>query len=225
MKPTVVMSQTHHFNDERAKIVHLPFKSIQPLTFDQSILDNHYHWLVFTSKNAVAIFLPYLKYTRYERLAVIGEKTKEYCEKQGLQVDFYPNDYSQEGFLEMFSAQQGERILIPSSIEARPLLYEALGASGLQVTKIDLYEAKTVVRHIEKTIALIARGEIDAVTFASASAVRAFFERYHAHTFTRFYAIGQQTAHVIQSYGYPCSIADIQTLEAMITKIIEERVH
>ncbi|PWZ98091.1 uroporphyrinogen III synthase, partial [Staphylococcus pseudintermedius] len=28
----------------------------------------------------------------------------------------------------------------------------------------------------------------------------------------------------IQDYGYSCSIANIQTLESMVTKILEERV-
>lgn len=42
--------------------------------------------------------------------------------------------------------------------------------------------------------------------------------------FDSYYAIGQQTARQIQDYGYSCSIADIQTLESMVTKILEERV-
>lgn len=224
MKPIVVMTQTHRFNDQRAEIVHLPFMTTEPLSFDQSVLRLHYDWLVFTSKNAVVHFLPYLDVLDFNSIAVIGVKTKAFCEERGLEVDFYPADYSQEGFLENFPTQKGQRLLIPSSQRARPLLHKTLKARGFEVEKIDLYSPRPLIENVQQAQELIARGQVDALTFASASAVKVFFENDSPQNFDRYYVIGQQTAQQLQDYGYSCSIADIQTLEAIITKILEERV-
>lgn len=224
MKPIVVMTQTHRFNDQRAEIVHLPFMTTEPLPFDQSVLRHHYDWLVFTSKNAVVHFLPYLDALDFDSIAVIGAKTKAFCEKQGLEVDFYPADYSQEGFLDSFPTQKGQRILIPSSQRARPLLHKTLESRGFEVKKIDLYTPRTLIENVKQAQGLIERGQVNALTFASASAVKAFFESGPPQNFDRYYVIGHQTARQLQDYGYSCSIADIQTLEAIITKILEERV-
>ena len=46
--------------------------------------------------------------------SVIGQKTAELCEALKINVDFIPNDYSQEGFLNQFKKDQ-QSILIPSS--------------------------------------------------------------------------------------------------------------
>ncbi|HHU6749511.1 TPA: uroporphyrinogen-III synthase [Staphylococcus pseudintermedius] len=224
MKPIIVMTQTQRYDDQRAEIAHLPFVTTEPLPFDQTVLCRHYDWLVFTSKNAVTHFQPYLKLLNFNRLAVIGAKTKAFCESQGLQVDFYPTDYSQEGFLEAFPTQEGQHILIPSSQRARPLLYETLQARGFDVEKIDLYTSRFLMENVKEAKVRIEQDQVDALTFASASAVKAFFENDVPLTFDTYYAIGQQTAQQIQDYGYSCSIADIQTLESMVTKILEERV-
>ncbi|WP_026066953.1 uroporphyrinogen-III synthase [Staphylococcus delphini] len=224
MKPIIVMTQTKRYDDQRAEIVHLPFVTTEPLPFEQSVLRRHYDWLVFTSQNAVTHFLPYFKQLNFNGLAVIGEKTKAFCESEGLQVDFYPADYSQEGFLEAFPTQQGQHILIPSSQRARPLLHETLQARGFNVEKIDLYTSRFLMENVKEAKARIEQGQVDALTFASASAVKAFFDDDTPLYFERYYAIGQQTARQIQDYGDSCSIADIQTLESMVTKILEERV-
>lgn len=224
MKPIIVMTQTKRYDDQRAEIVHLPFVTTEPLPFDQSVLGRHYDWLVFTSQNAVTHFQPYLKLLNFNRLAVIGEKTKAFCESQGLRVDFFPADYSQEGFLDAFPTQQGQHILIPSSQRARPLLQEVLQVRGFNVEKIDLYTSCFLLENVKEAKARIETGQVDALTFASASGVKAFFHDDTSLNFDSYYAIGQQTARQIQDYGYSCSIADIQTLESMVTKILEERV-
>ena len=71
-------------------------------------------------------------------MAVIGQKTAELCEALKINVDFIPNDYSQEGFLNQFKKDQ-QSILIPSSAEARPKLQHTLAQNNI-VTKIDLYK-------------------------------------------------------------------------------------
>lgn len=57
---------------------------------------------LFSSKNAVRIFYKYLNQLDVKYVAVIGQKTAELCEALKINVDFIPNDYSQEGFLNQF---------------------------------------------------------------------------------------------------------------------------
>ncbi len=54
--------------------------------------------LFFSSKNAVKYFYPYLKNVKVKKVAVIGDKTAQYCNELGISVDFVPRDFSQEGF-------------------------------------------------------------------------------------------------------------------------------
>ncbi|REH93273.1 uroporphyrinogen-III synthase, partial [Staphylococcus felis] len=120
MKPTVVMTQTKMYTNQSVNIVHLPLIETKSLSFDIQVLGEHYQWLLFSSQNAVRHFLPYMSQVSYEKVAVIGIKTAQICEKYGIEVDFIPHNYSQEGFLESFNAESSDKILIPSSKGARP---------------------------------------------------------------------------------------------------------
>ncbi|MDR9832014.1 uroporphyrinogen-III synthase [Staphylococcus coagulans] len=224
MKPVVVMTQTKPYVDERVEIQHLPFVEMQTLSFDTHLLDTHYDWLILTSQNAVRYFLPYMEQLNYRHLAVIGQKTKAFCESNHLDVHFYPSDYSQEGFLKEFPVVSGLQILLPSSKLARPLLQQTLEMRGCQVHKIDLYQPHPVQQNIDEAYNRIHQNAVDAVTFASASAVNVFFQQYQPRHFGHYFAIGKQTANAIKSYGNNCCTAQIQTLESIVDKIIEMRV-
>ncbi|WP_105995559.1 uroporphyrinogen-III synthase [Staphylococcus agnetis] len=222
MKPNVLMTQTHKFEDARVNIKHLPFLKPVALAFDTRVLASHYDWLIFTSKNAVKFFRPYLQDVSYENVAVIGEKTKQYCDSIGLDVAFYPKDYSQEGFTEMHPFHQKERVLIPSSVKARPKLTATLNSQGIIAIKVDLYDVHIEQQSIQQAMEVIANSEVDAITFASSSAAHAFFSISPPQRPNLYYAIGLQTAKTIHQYGYTCKVAHKQTLESLINKIIEE---
>ncbi|UWF57809.1 uroporphyrinogen-III synthase [Staphylococcus hyicus] len=223
MKPIVLMTQTHTYEDARVRIRHLPFIKPVPLSFDERVLKSHYDWLIFTSKNAVNMFRPYLEHAHMKNIAAIGEKTKQYCDSIGLEVRFYPNDYSQEGFLKTHPIQKEDVVLMPSSIKARPLLTDTLISQGIQVTKIDLYDIQVVQTSVNCAVQAMNENQIDAITFASSSAAHAFFKTAPPKRTHFYYAIGEQTARTIQQYGHTCIKADQQTLESLITKIIEVR--
>ncbi|WP_069996302.1 uroporphyrinogen-III synthase, partial [Staphylococcus caeli] len=193
MRPIIVMTQSSEFERKDVCIIHKPFISIMPLSFDLNLLNVNYDWLIFSSKNAVDVFRPYLNKVRYRQLAVIGKKTADYCSKLGLEVDFYPDDFSQEGFLEGFSKYDQGQLLLPSSAEARPLLEQTLRKYHEHVEKIDLYKPVPHKKNIEDVKNRIKNGELDALTFASSSAVRYFFENNEGITLDYYFVIGQQT--------------------------------
>lgn len=221
MKPVVVMTQTSKIRSDLVEIVHKPFIRIQSLEFDTHILQHSYDWLIFSSKNAVSIFYDYLPLVKVKYIAAIGIKTAKLCEELGIKVDFVPDDYSQEGLLENLNLNN-QSILIPSSAMARPKLQHELSQNN-HVKKIDLYKPVANHKNIVETIKLIENGKVDALTFSSSSAVRYYFNEDIPKEFDDYYAIGQQTANVLNQYGVVPKIADKQTLESIINKILESR--
>ncbi|EZH95117.1 uroporphyrinogen-III synthase, partial [Staphylococcus aureus subsp. aureus 21311] len=169
MKPVVVMTQTNDMQSDLVSIIHKPFIDIKPLNFDIHLLNQRYDWLIFSSKNAVKFFYKYLKGINVDNIAVIGSKTAQYCESLGIRVDFMPNDFSQEGFLKSFN-QTNQKILLPSSELARPLLLAALSKDN-EVVKIDLYTSVPNKQNIQDVKEMIEHQQIDALTFSSSSAV------------------------------------------------------
>ncbi|MCJ1785818.1 uroporphyrinogen-III synthase [Staphylococcus warneri] len=221
MKPVVVMTQTSEIQSDLVTIIHKPFIDIKPLEFDLRLLKDNYDWLIFSSKNAVKYFLPYLYLVNYKKIAVVGVKTAQYCRELKIPVDLIPQDYSQEGLISEFQ-KYNQNILIPSSKQARPLLKETLARNN-DVVKIDLYEPVPHYQHINEVKSLIFNQEIDALTFSSSSSVRYYFNEYPIPKFDHYFAIGKQTANTIHSYNQPVIVADKQTLEALIDKVVESR--
>ncbi|EKU50177.1 uroporphyrinogen-III synthase [Staphylococcus massiliensis] len=221
MKPTIIMTQSTRYQHPDAHVLHLPFIKISPLSLPSNFNNQSYDWLILTSKNAVTHFKPYLDHIHYKKLAVIGEKTKQLCHDLGLKVDFCPKDFSQEGFLEAFHGKEG-RVLIPSSLKARPKLAETLRNRGLEVTKLDLYEPIAHDKHIQEAIQLIESNLINALTFASSSSARYYFSKGGDTTFQHYYVIGHETLKTVESYGASAKVAPIQTLDAMMQTILRK---
>lgn len=226
MEAPVIMTQTSRIKDESEQFIHLPFIQINPLTLNQELLQHQYHWLLFSSKNAVKFFLPYLKDTHFEKVAVIGRKTKQYCETQNIKVDFCPSDFSQEGFIKDFVHHQGEKILIPCSAAARPLLAEQLTKQHMDVTKIDLYQPVPYIDNIQLALSLLQKQQASGIAFASSSAAKYFFDvanEAHIKVDYKFYAIGEPTYLTIKAYGYEAKVAHQQTIESLMKIITESR--
>ena len=60
MRPVIVMTQTSKFKQDDKHILHKPFIDVEPLSFDINLLDVDYDWLIFSAKNAVKYFQPFL---------------------------------------------------------------------------------------------------------------------------------------------------------------------
>ncbi|PTJ92180.1 uroporphyrinogen-III synthase [Staphylococcus simulans] len=226
MSASVIMTQSSSMPTEDQRWIHLPFIKLEPLAFDDSVLNRSYTWLVFSSKNAVRYFLPYLSLLRYEKVAVIGEKTQRFCEQHGIEVDFCPEDFSQEGFLDKFTFKEGASIFIPSSKAARPILEEVLKERGADVVKIDLYEPVENQQNILYAIKLLKEQSADGIAFASSSSAENFFKalkRCQVQPDFECYAIGQPTYETVRKNGYDAIIARKQTIDGLIYTIKESR--
>ena len=105
MRPVIVMTQTSKFKQDDKHILHKPFIDVEPLSFDINLLDVDYDWLIF-SKERSEVFSTISIASERKNFAAIGAKTAEYCKSLGLDVLFYPSDYSQEGFLKYFQTEK-----------------------------------------------------------------------------------------------------------------------
>lgn len=221
MKPVIVMTQTNEVHSHLVDIIHKPFIQLKQLHFNEKLLDHSYDWLIFSSKNAVKYFYPYLKNVKVKKVAVIGDKTAQYCNELGISVDFVPRDFSQEGFLDEFKISE-QHLLLPSSEKARPKLVQQLSKYN-EVVKIDLYRPVPNFKNISQVKSLVRKHQIDAVTFSSSSAVEFYFKEDNVPEFDHYFAIGKQTARTILKFNTSVKVANKQTLDPLIDKIIESR--
>lgn len=221
MKPVIVMTQTNEVHSHLVDIVHKPFIQLKQLHFNEKLLDHSYDWLIFSSKNAVKYFYPYLKNVKVKKVAVIGDKTAQYCNELGISVDFVPRDFSQEGFLDEFKISE-QHLLLPSSEKARPKLVQQLSKYN-EVVKIDLYRPVPNFKNISQVKSLVRKHQIDAVTFSSSSAVEFYFKEDNVPEFDHYFAIGKQTARTILKFNASVKVANKQTLDSLVDKIIESR--
>ena len=221
MKPVIVMTQTNEVHSHLVDIIHKPFIQLKQLHFNEKLLDHSYDWLIFSSKNAVKYFYPYLKNVKVKKVAVIGDKTAQYCNELGISVDFVPRDFSQEGFLDEFKISE-QHLLLPSSEKARPKLVQQLSKYN-EVVKIDLYRPVPNFKNISQVKSLVRKHQIDAVTFSSSSAVEFYFKEDNVPEFDLYFAIGKKTARTILKFNTSVKVANKQTLDSLIDKIIESR--
>lgn len=147
-----------------------------------------FDWIVFTSVNAVEAFMRTLLETHRDvralagpRICAIGTTTAERFARYGINVDLIPDEFHAEGLLEALDRQgplSGARILLPHADIAREMLADRLTAAGADVSEVVAYRTVTDERLRDASGTDIYRmlldHRIDAVTFTSPSAVRAF---------------------------------------------------
>ncbi|HEY8490116.1 MAG TPA: uroporphyrinogen-III C-methyltransferase [Dehalococcoidia bacterium] len=140
-----------------------------------------YAWVVFTSANGVEAFFGHLRRRgrdarafRDARLCVIGPGTAAALERHGLTPDLVPGEYIAEAVVAALTAEgvAGLSVLVPRAEGARPELVEGLAAAGARVEEVPLYAAAPPAAVDPEVLALVRRGGVDAVTFASSSTVR-----------------------------------------------------
>ena len=148
-----------------------------------------FDWIVFTSANGASAFMDRLlqgprdvRALAGARLCAVGPGTASRLTRFGLKVDLIPDDHSAAGVvtaLKAVGAIKGKRVLFPKADIARDTVPEELRAAGAEVTEVVAYRTVTAESdaHLDIYRQLLDR-RIDAVTFSSASAVRAFVSIY-----------------------------------------------
>lgn len=172
-----------------ATVVEAPLIAFEPPA-DWSPVDRalrrpgDYHAVLLTSATTARSLARRMEDTGIEpaswaaaRLVAIGPATAAAARSIfGARVDEVSGDFRAEGLVEMLRAEgtlRGRRLLLPRAEVARELLPESLRSLGAQVDVVVVY--RTVRLSLPAGVrARLQSGAIDAVTFASASAVESF---------------------------------------------------
>jgi uroporphyrinogen III methyltransferase / synthase len=145
-----------------------------------------FDWIVFASANAVDYFMNCLladgdvRELHGVRLCAVGPSTASRLHRFGIRVDLMPDEFRADAIGDALKASGNlarTRILLPRGDIARDKLAEELRAAGADV--VDVVAYRTVPAGPDRdsdydVYRMLLDRQIDAVTFASASAVRNF---------------------------------------------------
>lgn len=176
-----------------------------------------FDWLVITSGNTVR----FLKRAGWSgssagaRVGVVGAGTARVLhELTGIADPWMPRrEASAAGILrELRAPKPGERVLLPQSAQARPLLREGLSERGWRVTAVTAYD----------TVPLAApEGYLEAddvVLITSSSAAEAWVAR--ALRPAMVLAIGEPTAGTLKRLGHPaCAVLETPTAAGVLATL------
>lgn len=157
----------------------IPVDDLSPL--DRAIGNlNEYDWLIFTSVNAVEIFINRLFENGHDvralagrRTAAIGTETANLMVRNGLQADIVPSRFYAEELATAVIRESapGQRVLLPRAQGAREILPLMLRNQGLTVEEIEIYQAKAPENLRDRISSIFRTTIFDAVTFTSSSTV------------------------------------------------------
>ena len=144
---------------------------------------SHFHWLILTSTNGVDYFFQRLAAHQLDRaaiahlkIAVVGKKTANQLQAQGIQPNFIPPEFVADSLIEHFpDPLEGCQVLFPRvETGGREALVQAFSSAGATVTEVSAYQSgccKTIEPSIYQALC---QQQIRVITFASSKTVRCF---------------------------------------------------
>lgn len=142
---------------------------------------DEYTWIVLTSANGVEAFFDSLKEQKIDirkfahiKFAVIGDGTARALEAKGIYCDYIPTTYSSKDMADCMIPllTKEDKVLLLRAKEASRELPKALEENKISYEAVSLYETKYDERKGEELNRILK--DMDYVTFASSSAVKAF---------------------------------------------------
>ncbi len=196
-------------------------------------------WLVFSSPIGVRTFFEQMvalnmdirnlvQSTSVLKIAAIGSTTAKELKQYGLRADVTPKVYNAKHLGEAIAevAAPDSEVVIVRAKEGSKELIPPLEAAGLAVKDIATYETVYEVNSVlcEAVQGAFERGEIDAVTFTSASTVKGFVNGLTGLDYTGIKAvcIGEQTAAEAAKYGMQIVVSKEASMDSMMELILEQ---
>ena len=192
---------------------------------------SEYEWLVFTSPAGVGAALGRMFARGLDarslagvHLAAIGSATARELGKFGLRADYVPEHYSARELGRGLAAIGRGKTLILRAREGSPYLTGALEAAGLAFDDVPVYDTVYESGNADAVRAMLAAGELDAVTFTSASTVRGFVGSLSGADFSGVLGvcIGEQTTQAAEEHGIKTIVAKNATIDELVGIIVEK---
>ena len=189
-----------------------------------------FDWLLLTSGNTASAIAERLSKLGIRlantniRVAAAGLATADEARRRlSVDVQHIPADYGAGQLARSLPLSKACRLLLPQSDLAGASTAEILRARGAKVTTVVAY--RTVIGAGGADLpAMISRGEIDALTFTSPSAVAYFRKRCPSTVALQLPAvcIGRSTAAVARKYGFRHLITpDQPTISDMVAALAD----
>jgi len=237
-------AQTEEFLDllhaEGARTYLFPTIKIAPpenfSDLDQAVGNvNAYHWLIFTSANAVRFFFQRLQESAKDlrnlkgiRICAIGPTTAREVERHGIAVDLVPDVFTSEGILDALKQQDmaGKSVLIPRAEKARDVLPQGLVQAGARVDCVTAYRTVPSGRKKSELDGLIKDGLVDVITFTSPSTVENYIKimggNYPLPPTVKIACIGPVTAQATRQAGLNVDILQERyTVPALVERLVQ----
>lgn len=189
-----------------------------------------YEWLALTSPAGVAALFGALDRQGRDaralggvKLAAIGPGTDRELGKHGLRADYVPEVYDAAHLGAGLAAVAGGRVLILRAGIGSPELPQALDRAGLGYDDVPVYDTRYENPESQELRAMVERGEIDLVTFTSASTVRGFVSSVGEGTDLSGITgacIGAQTAAEAEKHGIRTVTAKQATMDDLVEVIL-----
>lgn len=175
-----------------------------------------FNWVVFSSANGVEHFLARLRSAGRDaralaraRLAAVGPATARALEAASLKADLVPREHQAESLAQEIAAEgiSGKRVLVVRAQEGRDVLPEELRRLGAEVELVPAYRTLRPAIDLGPVRERSVAGRLDAVVFASPSAVKAFAAALAPGEAPRLLertcvaAIGPVTAEAVRALG------------------------
>lgn len=206
---------------------------------DAAILDlDGFHWIVFTSYNAVKYFFDRLSEHGLDtralgrcRVCAVGPKTAAALAPFGVRADLIPADYKAEGVVDAFAAMDlgGKRILFPHGDRARGVIPDELTRMGAQVTAPIAYANRSPKEIPAEALRALEERRVDCVTFTSSSTVQNLASVLGENRFlhlmegVRVASIGPVTSKSCRELGLEVHMEPAEyTLDALAAELISQ---
>jgi uroporphyrinogen III methyltransferase/synthase len=198
-----------------------------------------FDWLILSSANGVdAVFAELYRLgldvrSVKAKAAAIGPATAGRLREKGLRADLIPPQYLTAAVVETLKAHgeiQNQRFFLARADIAPPALPQALTQLGGRVTDVIAYCTLLETNLNKDALAALENGQVDAVTFTSASTARNFaailgperLQKALASARLRCFSIGPQTSAAMRACGLPihaeAAVHDIPGLLAAILR-------
>jgi len=229
-------SQSLHDALEKAgaRVLECPAFEIVPVEdwtgVDQAISTlNNYNLLIFTSGNAVDLFMGRVSEAGIScqiPIAVIGSATAEKLARWNLKATLVPATFRAEGLLNLLPENMsGKRVLLPRAETAREILPEEIRRRGAVVDVVTVYRTLKSVDGLKNLRSLLASEKVDAIVLTSPSAVRFIVETLGSDLILSLKdvavaVIGPIAAEAVEAAGLNVAVqADKATTAELVEKI------
>ena len=186
------------------------------------LADGAFAWVTLTSPRTVDVLAERLEPAQVRaKVAAVGEGTAEtYRRWSRRRPDLVPKAFTTASLGRAFPRGDG-RVLTPRADVAPEGLEDALERKGWRPTRVDAYRTRMPRSLPAEARTALRGGEVDAVTFTSASTVRGFVGALGAVKGSpKVVAIGPVTAREARAHGlHVHAVASPHTVEGLVTAV------